>query len=111
MRHRSVVAVCSILLHAIVLLFLMTADLWRPISEWPTPRSAMAFIDEVPRAVHLEDLNLPKEARRSAPGASAHPPSTHTIELAPIVPPSGVTNETGTEGLLGTGPVGLARSS
>lgn len=101
MTRRSVVAAISICVHALVLLVLMTADLWRPISEWPTPRSAMAFVEELPRPVRLDDINLSKESRRSAPRATTPSLTTHTIELAPAAPPSGVTKETGGEGAIG----------
>jgi TonB family protein len=108
MGRRSVVAAISIFVHAFVLVALMTADVWRPISEWPTPRSAMAFVDEVPRPVHLEDINLPREQRPRASGPATRALATHSIEIAPIASPSGVTNETGTEGPAGVAPNGLA---
>ena len=65
------------------------------------PRSAMAFVEDLPRPVHLDDINLPRESRRSTPRAATDSLTTHTIELAPIAPPSGVTNETGAEGTIG----------
>lgn len=55
--RRSIIAAISICVHAIVLAALMTQDLWRPIAEWPTPRSAMAFVDDVARPVHLVDVH------------------------------------------------------
>ena len=101
MTRRSIVAAISIFVHAIVLTALMTADLWRPISEWPTPRSAMAFVDEMARPVHLEDIELAKPAARQATPASpdaARPiVATTPVEAAPVVAPSGVTKETGGE--------------
>jgi len=105
MTRRSIVAAISIFIHAIVLGALMTADFWRPISEWPTPRSAMAFVDNVPRAVRLEDIVVPPEGRRNNPGAPASPLLTHAIEPAPLAPPSGVTTETGREGVAQANPV------
>ena len=95
MTRRSIVAAISICVHAIVLLVVMTADLWRPISEWPTPRNAMAFVEDI-RPVHLEDIELPARNRYQprAPGRSntqaapiAAPPelAPETIELPGVV--------------------------
>ncbi|HET9834647.1 MAG TPA: energy transducer TonB [Vicinamibacterales bacterium] len=108
MTRRSIIAAISILVHAVVVFFAMTADLWRPITEWPTPRSALAFVDDVVRPVHLEDIELPKPQRMptasSAPITGAPQTSTTPIELAPVQPPSGIGNETGNERrVVGTG--------
>jgi len=82
----------------------MTAEFWRPITEWPTPRQAIAFFEDVPRPVHLEDIELPKPARTRTVADSATPgtPATTTqpIELAPVQPPAGIPNETGREGTI-----------
>jgi periplasmic protein TonB len=105
MTRRSIVAAISIFLHAIVLVALMTADLWRPISEWPAPRSAMAF-EAPPRAVHVEDI----PAAKSSPERSDHSPGLEPISrgnLAPVVPPSNLVGETGAEQPL-SGSVGVA---
>jgi protein TonB len=99
MTRRSIVAAISMIVHAVVLFFALTADLWRPITQWPTPRSAMAFVEDVPRRVHLEDIELPKSsAPRAATTTAAQPTlSARSIEAAPITPPSGIANETGGE--------------
>jgi protein TonB len=106
MTRRSVVIALSICVHATVLLMLMTADLWRPIAEWPAPRKAMAFVDDVLRPVHLEDIELPKRAvhaNRSSVSATATTATTVVTkapEFGPAEAPSGVTHETGNEGLV-----------
>ena len=103
MTRRSIVAAISIFVHTVVLFAAMTADWWRPITEWPTPRRAMAFVDETVRPVRIEDIDLPKPAtRRSQTSTDASPQITATtpIELAPVVAPSGVANETGGEAAL-----------
>ena len=87
MTRRSIVAAISICIHAIMLIALMTADLWRPISEWPTPRSAMAFIDP-PRPVEIERATPAKVIPRQTPGPP--PPAIELgrhADLAPIAPP------------------------
>ena len=93
MTRRSIVALCSVCIHAIILVFAMTADLWRPISEWSTPRSAMAF-EIVTRPVHVEDIQLPATAGRRQPGPATAGP-TSPAALAPIAPTAGVPEDTG----------------
>jgi protein TonB len=107
MTRRSIVAAISIFVHAFVLFALMTADLWRPISEWPMPRSAMAFT-EIPRPIHLEDIPTAKTPGPRKSGAPTTP-STAAVagEVAPIVAPSGVGKETGDETTLVSGRQGL----
>jgi len=104
MRRRSIVAVISIFVHAVVVFAAMTAEFWRPITEWPTPRQAIAFFEDVPRPVHLEDIELPKPAKTqttvSAPSSGAPATSTQPTELAPVQPPAGIPNETGREGTI-----------
>jgi protein TonB len=100
MTRRSIVAAISIFVHVVVLFAAMTADFWRPITEWPTPRRAIAFVDETVRPVRLEDIELPKPAARLLAHTSTDTSpiaASATIERAPIVAPSGVTNETGGE--------------
>ncbi len=94
MGRRSIVALFSICVHAIVLLFLMTADLGRPISEWPSPRAAIAFVDDTPRPVHVEDVQLssqPAIARRADAGRG--PETLTPIELAPVDVPNTIGTE------------------
>lgn len=104
MTRRSLVAVISILVHAVVVFAAMTADLWRPIAEWPTPRQAMAYVEDAPRPVRLENIELPKaapsQATTTAPASA--PPSTSATppEVAPTQPPDGVSRETGREGTI-----------
>jgi protein TonB len=109
MARRPIVVAISICVHALVLFALMTADLWRPISGWPTPRTAMAF--ETPRQVHFEDIQLPPAAGRKqsepAPAAAATAP----VELAPLSSPAGVSPETSGERSLANLPRGPASNS
>jgi hypothetical protein len=99
MTRRSIVAAVSIFVHAIIVFFAMTADLWRPINEWPTPRRALAFVDDA-LPVHVDiELPRPQRARATTSAPTAEPPATTTqsIELAPVRPPSGIGRETGHE--------------
>jgi protein TonB len=91
MTRRSIVALFSVCIHAVILVFAMTADLWRPISEWPTPRSALAFIDDTPRPVVVDD-NVPRPSRRPADAATPHEiaSSARPIELAPVQAPPAI---------------------
>ena len=91
MGRRSIVAAFSIFVHALVLLVLMTADLWRPISEWPTPRAVMAF--ETPRVVRLDDIPLPSQAPPK--GASRAADGPVRLVQAPIFAPPSFGPETG----------------
>jgi periplasmic protein TonB len=101
MTRRSLIATISIVVHVVVLFFAMTADLWRPITEWPTPRRALAFVEDVVPA-HVENIELskpqPTPAASSAPAPGPLQTSTQPIELPPVQPPSGVGKETGNEG-------------
>jgi len=91
MGRRSIMATLSIFVHAVVLLTLATADLWRPISEWPSPHRALAW--EPPRVV-LTDIQLPPQTRRAPTPPSVEPGGrVQASELAPIVEPRDVTPE------------------
>jgi protein TonB len=104
MGRRSVVATFSIFVHALALLVLMTADLWRPISEWPTPHAVMAF--EAPRVVRLDDVPLPSQALPKRKGVSRGPDGpVRLAELAPIFAPPSVGPGTGAPETL-VGPIG-----
>lgn len=102
MTRRSIVAVISIFVHAVVAFVAMTADLWRPITEWPTPRQAMAYFEDVPRPVRLENIELPRPARSQTPttASASAPPATSAPpdEVAPTQAPAGISKETGREG-------------
>ena len=115
MTRRSIVAAISIFVHAVVVFAAMTADMWRPITEWPTPRSAMAYVDDVVRSVHLEDVELPKPAQTpiAANVSTPGPPATSAqpIELAPVQPPAGISNETHREGAITGGRVAEVESN
>src|SRR5689334_5800519 len=104
MTRRSLVAVISILVHAVVVFAAMTADLWRPITEWPTLRQAMAYVEDAPRPVRLANIELPKPApsRATTTAPASAPPSTFATppEVAPTQPPDGVSRETGREGTI-----------
>jgi len=90
MTRRSIVAAVSIFIHAIVLFVLMTADLWKPVSEWPTPRSALAFVDEISSPVRLDVIPIAKPARGESPDKTATQITSLPIELAPTTAPSGI---------------------
>jgi TonB family protein len=89
MGRRSIVAAFSIFVHALVLLLLMTADLWRPISEWPTPHIVMAF--EPPRVVRLDDIKLPPQSARvkglPTPTGPARPTEAAPVAAPPALAP------------------------
>jgi protein TonB len=102
MGRRSIVAAFSIFVHALALLLLMTADFWRPISDWPTPHVVMAF--EPPRVVKLDDIPLPSQSTRTGVSRAPDEPFRQ-IEAAPIVAPPSVGPETGSPETLG-GPIG-----
>jgi protein TonB len=90
MPRRPSVLLFSILVHAIMLLVIASADLWRPITDWPMPREAMAF--EAPRIVRIDDVQLPPQARRTTHQQSPPGPAQRT-EAAPIVAPPDVAPE------------------
>jgi protein TonB len=101
MTRRSIVAAISIFVHTVVLFAAMTAEWWRPITEWPTPRRAMAFVNETVRPVLLENIELPKPAAprsiHTSSDVSQQVAAPTRTELAPAVASAGVTNETGRE--------------
>lgn len=118
MARRSIIVAISIFVHVVVLLVAMTADFWRPITEWPTPRRALAFVNEIARPVHLEDIELPKPVRRLTRASNDTSPqiaATTPIERAPAAPPFGVTSETGGEAsttdAAGTSNIDVSRGS
>lgn len=92
MPRRPSVLLLSIVVHAIVLVVIASADLWRPISEWPTPRSGMAFTE--PRVVRLEDIQLPPQPRRTMTSRAPDGP-LRPAEAAPIDAPPDVAPEVG----------------
>jgi TonB family protein len=104
MTRRSIVAMISIFVHVVVVCAAMTADWWRPITQWPTPREALAYVADIPRPVHLEDIELPKPAKMTAtaatPSLGAPATTTQPIELAPVRPPDGISDETRREGTI-----------
>src|SRR4051812_21896759 len=100
MGRRSMVAVVSICVHAIVLFVLMTADLWRPISEWPAPRSAMAF-DGPPLPARVENIDPPP---RRTPDARASTSTVPQMSLAPVTSPDIIRPETFQSGPIVIGP-------
>jgi protein TonB len=110
MGRRSIVAVFSIFVHTIVLLAIMTADFWRPITEWPAPHRALAF--EVVRPARLVDIELPKPAARQPAHAADDVVSptvaTTPIESAPTIEPSGMTRESGNETTITTSNRGVS---
>jgi protein TonB len=84
------VLLLSILVHAIVLMVIASADLWRPITDWPMPHEVFAF--ESPRVVRLDDVPLPPQARRTTHQPSPAGPAQRT-EAAPVVAPPDVAPE------------------
>jgi protein TonB len=95
MPRRPSVLLLSITLHAVALIVIASADLWRPITDWPTPRTAIAFLDDT-RVVRLEDVELPSTratVRRSEPTAGP----TRTGDAAPLAEPVGISTEVARE--------------
>ena len=85
MPRRPSVLLLSIVVHVLVLIVLASADLWRPITEWPTPRKALAFLEDTPRVVRLDDVPLPPQPRRATTMTRADGPTLRTTEAAPTV--------------------------
>ena len=92
MPRRPSVLLLSIVVHVLVLIVLASADLWRPITEWPTPRTALAFLEDTPRVVRLDDVPLPPQLRRATTLTHADGP-LRTMEVAPPVAPPDVAPE------------------
>jgi TonB family protein len=90
MRRRPSVLLVSIALHAVVLIVIASADLWRPITDWPTPRTAIAFLDNT-RVVRLDDVPLPP-TRGMARRSDSTPNRPVIGDPAPLVEPEGVSN-------------------
>jgi protein TonB len=85
MPRRPSVLLLSIVVHALVLIVLASADLWRPITEWPTPRAALAFLDDTPRVVNLDDVPLPPQPRRVTTPSSPADRALGQAEAAPTI--------------------------
>jgi len=88
--------------HAIVLMAIASADLWRPITDWPALHEAWAF--EPPRVVTLKDIPLPSQSPSNGVSRASDGP-VRPIAAAPIVEPPSVGPETGSPEALG-GPIG-----
>jgi len=91
MPRRPSVLLLSILVHAIVLVVIASADLRQPITDWPTPHRALAFVEDTPRIVQLDDIRLPSESR--PPARQQTGASVQLTQAAPIAPPAGVAPE------------------
>jgi len=102
MPRRPSVLLLSILVHAIVLMAIASADLWRPITDWPAPHEVWAF--EPPRVVRLKDIPLPSQSPSNRVSRASDGP-VRPIAAAPIVEPPSVGPETGPPETLG-GPIG-----
>jgi TonB family protein len=87
MPRRPSVLLLSIFVHAIVLMLIAAADLWRPITDWPMPRELFAF--EAPRVVRLDDVPLPPQGHRTTHQQASTEPARRT-EAAPIAAPPGL---------------------
>jgi TonB family protein len=113
MPRRPSVLLLSIALHAVVVIVIASADLWRPITDWPTPRSALAFLDDT-RVVRLDDVALPP-AHETGPRSESTPGTRRTVEAAPLAQPEGVSPDLHHENITGEvcacGPGGLADSA
>jgi protein TonB len=92
MPRRPSVLLLSIVVHALVLIVLASADVWRPITEWPTPRAALAFLDDTPRVVNLDSVPLPPQPRVTTPSSPADSALRQT-EAAPTIAPPAVVPE------------------
>lgn len=86
MPRRPSVLLFSIVVHAIVLIVIVSADLWMPITSWPTPRTALAFLDDTPRLVRLDDIKLPPQSTRVKRLPTSTEPARPT-EAAPVTEP------------------------
>lgn len=93
MPRRPSVLLLSIFVHAIVLITIMSADLRSPIADWPTPRKALAFFDETPRIVRLDDVPLPSQARRAPTNVAPPEGQLRPSEAAPLNSPPAVAPE------------------
>jgi len=89
MPPRRLVALVSVVVHALVLVFVIVAQLLA-VGPLPTPRQPLAF-DDI-RFVQLRDIELPAPPRPS----SAHVPAV-SPNAAPVVAPNAITGETGLE--------------
>jgi len=91
MTPRRLVALVSILAHAIGLTFVVVTQLLA-VGPLPVPRQPLAF-DDV-RLVQLRDIDLPAPRRTaSAPGSTISP------SAAPLAAPAAIIDETGLEGV------------
>jgi TonB family protein len=81
----------SIAVHGIILVMIASADLRRPITDWPTPHRALAFVEDTPRIVRLDDIRLPSESR--PPSRQQTGGSVQLTQAAPIAAPPGVAPE------------------
>jgi TonB family protein len=91
MPRRPSVLLLSIVVHAIVLVVIASADLRRPITHWPTPHTALAFVEATSRIVRLDDIKLPSELR--PPARQQTGGSIQLTQAAPIAAPPGVAPE------------------
>src|SRR5262245_9298253 len=92
MPRRPSVLLLSILVHAIVLIAIVLADFWTPITDWPTPHRVLAW--DAPRVVRLDDVPLPPQGVRATHQSSSAGPVQRT-EAAPIVAPPDVAPDVG----------------
>ncbi len=114
MPRRPSVLLLSITLHAVALIVIASADLWRPITDWPTPRTAIAFLDDT-RVVRLDDVALPPNHKTVSRSESTPTSGPVLGEPAPLVQPEGVSpdlhSENITSEVCACGPGGLADST
>jgi periplasmic protein TonB len=86
--RRRFLTIVSIAVHAVAISAIVVVQLFA-IGPLPMPRSVLEF--ETPRLVKLAEIDVPRP-RSSTPGRAAVSPNA-----APVVAPSGVTEETGLE--------------
>jgi TonB family protein len=84
------VLLLSIAVHVIVLVVIASADLRRPITHWPTPHRALAFLEDT-RIVRLDDIKLPSESR--PPKGVRTGEAVQLTQAAPLAAPTGVVPE------------------
>jgi TonB family protein len=101
------VLLLSIVVHAIVLAVIASADFRRPITDWPTPHRALAFVEETPRIVRLDDIKLPSESRPPARPQTGG--SVQLTQAAPIAAPLGVAPEVAHQESIGISTAGPER--
>lgn len=102
MPRHHMLALLSLLVHAVVLAAIFVAQIFA-VGTLPTPRQPLTFNDA--RFIHLADITLPptvQHVRHS--GAASALETASPANAAPIAAPHGVAPETGNEGAATSAP-------